>query len=127
MVAALRAVGAPAEVDGDALVAHAGNVWADLSAKTLTVEVIAKSTASPDLNLGNLGRSSIADISVAGLVADPATRTISVNAPAVLQPIAAEVLNGFVKVYAGYLEQGAYLEYCANPIASPGGCAEPRH
>lgn len=102
-----------------------GNVWADLSAKTLTVEVIAKSTASPDLNLGNLGRSSIADITVAGLVADPATRTISVNAPAVLQPIAAEVLNGFVKVYAGYLEQGAYLEYCANPIASPGGCAEP--
>lgn len=102
-----------------------GNVWADLSAKTLTVEVVAKSTASKDLNLGNLGRSSIADITVGGLVADPATRTISVNASAVLQPISAEVLDGFVKVYAGYVEAGAYAQYCANPIASPGACAEP--
>lgn len=100
-----------------------GNVWADLSAKTLTVEVIAKSTASPDLNLGNLGRSSIADITVAGLVADPATRTISVNAPAVLQPIAAEVLEGFVKVYEGYVEAGAYAQFCA--LIAPANCAEP--
>ena len=89
-----------------------GNVWADLSAKTLTVEVIAKSTASKDLDLGNLGRSSIADITVTGLVADPATRTISVNASTVLQPISAEVLEGFVKVYQGYLEAGATLQKC---------------
>jgi hypothetical protein len=90
-----------------------GNVWADLSAKTLTVEVIAKSTASKDLNLGNLGRSSIADITVTGLVADAATRTISVNASAVLQPISAEVLEGFVKVYQGYLQAGATAQKCA--------------
>jgi len=102
-----------------------GNVWADLSAKTLTVEVIAKSNASKDLNLGNLGRSSIADITVGGLVADPATRTISVNASAALQPISAEVLEGFVKVYQAYYEAGAYAQYCANPIPSPGACAEP--
>lgn len=99
-----------------------GNVWADLSAKTLTVEVIAKSTASKDLNLGNLGRSSIADITVTGLVANPATRTISINASAVLQPIAAEVLEGFVKVYQGYLEAGATAQKCAE-IAP--GCENP--
>lgn len=90
-----------------------GNVWADLSAKTLTVEVIAKSTASKDLDLGNLGRSSIADLTVAGLVADPASRTISVNASAALQPIAAEVLNGFVEVYKGWLEGVATATKCA--------------
>lgn len=83
-----------------------GNVYADLAAKTLTVEVVAKSTASKSLDLGNLGRSSIADITVSGVVADPATRTVTVsNAPTVLQPVSAEVLEGFVKVYEGYLEK----------------------
>ncbi len=91
-----------------------GNVYADLAAKTLTVEVIAKSNASESLNLGNLGRSSIADITVPGVVADPATRTVTVaNAPAVLQPVAAEVLEGFVKVYQAYLEGGATAQKCA--------------
>lgn len=99
-----------------------GNVWADLSAKTLTVEVIAKSTASKSLDLGNLGRSSIADITIAGLVADPATRTIGVSAPAVLQPIAAEVLNGFVEVYKAWLEGAATAQKCAE-IAP--GCENP--
>ncbi|MBA3865136.1 MAG: hypothetical protein H0X42_02120 [Solirubrobacterales bacterium] len=101
-----------------------GNVYADLAAKTLTVEVVAKSTASPSLNLGNLGRSSIADITVPGVVADPATRTVTVtNAPATLQVVSAEVLEGFVKVYQGYVEGGNTKAYCENPVASPGGCA----
>jgi hypothetical protein len=78
----------------------------DFSAKTITVEVIAESNASKELNLGNLGRSSVADISLTGatVTSDPTTRTVSVqNASATLQPVAAEVLNGFSKVYEGYL------------------------
>jgi hypothetical protein len=87
-----------------------GSMYLDLAAKTVTVEVIAESDAeSPSgsgkkpLNLGNLGRSSIADLTVTGVSADPTTRTVSVNSSAVLQPISAEVLEGFVQVYQGYL------------------------
>ncbi len=99
-----------------------GNVYADLAAKTLTVEVVAKSNASKSLDLGNLGRSSIADITVSGVVADPTTRTVTVtNAPAVLQPVSAEVLEGFVKVYQAYVEGGYLLEACT---ISPGHCTD---
>ena len=86
-----------------------GNFSFDLSAKTVLVEVILESNASPDLNTGNLGRSSVADISLTGatVTSDPATRTVTVdNASATLQPIAAEVLNGFSKVYEGYVVAG---------------------
>jgi hypothetical protein len=88
-----------------------GGMYLDLAAKTVTVEVVAESNAeSPTgskkfpLNLGNLGRSSIADLTVTGVTADPATRTVSVNSAAVLQPISAEVLQGFVSVYKAYIE-----------------------
>jgi hypothetical protein len=90
-----------------------GNMWLDLSARTVTVEVVAKSNASKSLDLGNLGRSSIADLTVTGVSADAATRTVSVSSSAVLQPISAEVLEGFVKVYQAYYEAGFYIEYCA--------------
>jgi hypothetical protein len=90
-------------------------MYLDLSAKTVTVEVIADSNAeSPagsgkfPLKLGNLGRSSIADLTVTGVTADPATRTVNVNSVAVLQPISAEVLQGFVSVYKAYAEGGTY-------------------
>ncbi len=83
-----------------------GAFWVDLAGKTATVEVVAESDASKELNLGNLGRSSIADITVTGVTADPATRTVSVNASATLQTISASVLDGFVKVYEGYLVAG---------------------
>lgn len=76
-----------------------GAFFVDLSAKTATVEVVAQSNASSKLNLGSLGRSSIVDLTVTGVTADPATRTVSVNAGATLQVISAEVLNGFVEVY----------------------------
>ncbi len=82
----------------------------DLAAKTLTAEVIAKSNASKALDLGNLGRASIADVNVTGaaITVDPLARTISVqNAAATLQPVSAEVLNGFVQVYAAYYAQAA--------------------
>jgi hypothetical protein len=90
-----------------------GNFYVDLSAHTISVEVVAKSNAeSPKgsgkfpLNLGPLGRSSIADLTLTGatISADPATHTVTVNnASATLQPISAEVLEGFVKVYEGFL------------------------
>jgi hypothetical protein len=99
-----------------------GNMWLDLSARTVTVEVVAKSNASSALNLGNLGRSSIADLTVTGVTADAATRTVSVTSSAVLQPISAEVLEGFVKVYQAYYEAGAYIAACE---AAPTECNNP--
>jgi len=95
-------------------------MWLDLSAKTVTVEVVAKSNASESLNLGNLGRSSIADLTITGVTSDAAARTVSVSSSAVLQPISAEVLEGFVKVYQAYYEAGFYAEFCA--LAAPEKC-----
>ena len=86
-----------------------GNFYVDLAAKTVSVEVVAKSNASPSLNLGNVGRASIADLNLAGatVTADPATRKVTVqNAAATLQVVAAEVLNGFVEVYKGFEAKG---------------------
>jgi len=100
-----------------------GNMWLDLSAKTVTVEVVAKSNASESLNLGNLGRSSIADLTITGVSVDSAARKISVSSSAVLQPISAEVLEGFVKVYQAYYEAGAYAQACALDPKLPGHCA----
>jgi hypothetical protein len=100
-----------------------GNMFLDLSAKTVTVEVVAKSNASSSLNLGNLGRSSIADLTITGVVADPAARTVTVSSSAALQPISAEVLEGFVKVYQAYYEAGFYAEACALDPSFPGHCA----
>lgn len=81
--------------------------YADLAAKTITVEVSAVSNASQELNLGNLGRSSIADLTIPGVVADSVNRTVTLqNAEARLQPIAAKVLNAFVEVYEGYEAKG---------------------
>lgn len=73
-----------------------GNIWLDLGAKTATVEVTVASTISPQLNLGSLGRSSIADVSLVGATvkSDAASRTVSVeNATATLQAVTAETLN----------------------------------
>jgi len=99
-----------------------GNMWLDLSAKTVTVEVVAKSNASESLNLGNLGRSSIADLTITKVTTDAAARTVSVDSSAVLQPISAEVLEGFVKVYQAYYEAGFYAKAC---FELPGKCADP--
>jgi hypothetical protein len=90
-----------------------GGVYVDLAGKTATVEVVAVSNAESEgkkpLNLGNLGRSSVSDLTITGVTADPATRTVSVSSAGVLQPVSAEVLNGFVKVYAAYAGQIATL------------------
>jgi len=73
-----------------------GNIWVDLGAKTASVEVTITNPKTPEANLGNLGRASIADINLTGatIVSDPATRTVSVqNASASLQAVTAETLN----------------------------------
>lgn len=108
-----------------------GNFWIDLSAHTVTVEVVAKSNAeSPagsgkfPLNLGALGRSSIADLTLTGatVTLDATNHRVTVtNAQATLQPISAEVLQGFVSVYRAYVEGVTTLKFCE---ASPGHCAE---
>jgi hypothetical protein len=83
-----------------------GSIGVDLAAKTASVEVIGESTfvepgSNPEkkpLNLGNLSRSSIADLAITA-TPSPATRTVAVSATGTIQPVAAEVLNGFVKVH----------------------------
>ncbi|MGV1048022.1 MAG: hypothetical protein ACOYD4_05795 [Solirubrobacterales bacterium] len=73
-----------------------GNIWVDLGAKTASVEVIITNPKTPEANLGNLGRASIADINLTGatITSDPATHTVSVqNASATLQAVTAETLN----------------------------------
>lgn len=79
-------------------------IYVDLGAKTATVEVTLASTFSEEINkLGNVGRSSIADISLTGatIKSDPSARTVSVqSASASLQEITAETLNNvFVKPF----------------------------
>jgi len=103
-----------------------GNMWLDLSAKTVTVEVIAHSNAESEgkkpLDLGNLGRSSIADLTITKVTTNAAARTVSVDSSAVLQPISAEVLEGFVKVYQGYYEAGVFIKACEG---APTQCNNP--
>jgi hypothetical protein len=82
-----------------------GSIGVDLGAKTATVEVNGESNVETEpgkkpLNVGNLGRSSIADLTITS-TPNPATRSVAVNATAAIQPVAAEVLEGFVKVYEG--------------------------
>jgi hypothetical protein len=88
-----------------------GSIGVDLAAKTASVEVIGESNAESEgkkpLNVGNLGRSSIADLTIGGVVPSPATRTVTVSASGTIQAVAAEVIEGFVKVYQGYYTQVA--------------------
>lgn len=73
-----------------------GNIWVDLGAKTATVEVTIENPKTPELNKGNLGRASIADIQLTGatIASDPSSHTVSVaNASATLQAVTAETLN----------------------------------
>jgi hypothetical protein len=81
---------------GDKTTLVMGNIWLDLAAKTASVEVTITNPVTAKANLGNLGRSSIADISLVGatVTSDPATRTVSVqNASAALQAVTAATLN----------------------------------
>jgi Htaa protein len=102
-----------------------GNFYVDLSAHTVGVEVIAKSNASEKLNLGALPRTSIADLTLVGatISTNVTERTVTVtNAQATLQPVSAEVLEGFVKVYQAYYEAGVFAAVCEG---LPEKCKEP--
>jgi hypothetical protein len=82
-----------------------GNIWVDLGAKTASVEVSIENAKNKELNRGNLGRASIADIQLTGatITSNPATRTVSVqNASATLQAVTAETLNS---VFIGPMEK----------------------
>lgn len=71
-------------------------IWVDLDAKSATVEVTVESTIDPKLNLGALGRSSIADVSLTGatVTSDATNHKITVTgASSTLQAVTAEVLN----------------------------------
>jgi len=93
-----------------------GSIGVDLAAKTATVEVNGESNVEIEgkkpLNVGNLGRSSIADLTITGNTPSPATRSVSISATSTIQPVAAEVLEGFVKVY-----EGAYALQVGNELA----------
>lgn len=92
---------------GDVTTLTMGNIWVDMATLQASVEVTIANPVTAEANLGNLGRASIADISLAGatITSDPATRTISVqNASATLQAVTAETLN---QVFIDGLEKAA--------------------
>lgn len=80
-----------------------GNIFVDLATKQASVEVSITNPKTPEANLGNLGRASIADLVIGSVAIDPATRTVSVtNAAATLQAVTAETLNSvFIKPLEG--------------------------
>jgi hypothetical protein len=87
-----------------------GNIWVDLGAKTASVEVSITNTKNQELNKGNLGRASIADISLVGatITSNPSSRTVTVqNASATLQAVTAETLNS---VFIAPIEKGIPAE-----------------
>jgi hypothetical protein len=72
------------------------NIWVDMGTNVATVEVAIENPKNPKANLGNLGRSSIADISLAGATvrSDSTAHTVTVeNATATLQAVTAATLN----------------------------------
>jgi hypothetical protein len=97
--------GAPPPGTKGVTVLTMGNIYVDLGAKTATVEVSITNEKTAELNKGNIGRSSIADINLTGatITSDPTTRTVSVqNASATLQQVTADVLNSvFVEPIEG--------------------------
>jgi hypothetical protein len=97
-------------------------IWIDLGAKTASVEVSVASTVSSEINLGNLNRSSIADISLAGATvkSDPTARTVAVeNASATLQEVTATTLNSvFVKPFEAVTKTPAESLAAGDPLGT---------
>jgi hypothetical protein len=99
-------------------------IWVDLGAHVASVEVMVESTI-PEANLGNIGRSSIADINTAGAVvaSDSTSHTVSVaNASATLQAVTAETLNSlFYKAAKTFEEKGCPGVEGVQPFAAGDG------
>lgn len=103
------------------------NFYYDLAAGTLGAVVVAHSTASKELDLGVLGESSVADVSLTGatVTADPTAHTVSVqNATATLQPVAAGVLDAFRKVAEGAFTKFLVEEFPLTPEEAAAMAAE---
>jgi len=116
----LKQVFVPGEVETTMTLS---NIWIDFGAKTATVEVTVESKGiDPKLNLGPLGRSSIANISLVGasVTSNTTTRTIAVlNASASLQAVTAETLNSvFVKPYEAITKTSAEKFVEGDPLGS---------
>lgn len=97
------------KTEGDITTLTMGNIWVDMKTLQASVEVTIENPKTAAANLGNIGRNSIADISLVGATvsSDPTTRTISVqNATATLQAVTAETLNA---VFIDGLEQASEL------------------
>jgi hypothetical protein len=92
-----------------------GNIFVDMATKQATVEVTIANPKTAAANLGNLGRASIADLVIGSVVADPATRTVTVtNASATLQAVTAETLNSvFVKPIEDATKQKDDVQFAA--------------
>ncbi len=98
-------------------------IWVDLGAKTASAEVIVESQGiDPKLNLGNLSRSSIADVSLTGgtVKSDPTARTVTVeNATATLQAVTAETLNSvFVTPFEAITKTSAEKLAAGDPLGT---------
>jgi hypothetical protein len=105
LVQNLEAIGGP----GNVTTLKMQNIWVDLAQHTASVEVVITnpSEKGKEANLGNLGRASIADISLTGatVTSDPAAHTVSVQgATATLQAVTAETLN---QVFINGLEKAS--------------------
>jgi len=96
-----------------------GNIYVDMATKQATVEVVVANPKNAKANLGNLGRVSIADISLTGatFAADPVNHTISLqNATASLQAVTAATLNSlFVEPIEG---QGKTIFAAGDPLGT---------
>ncbi len=85
-------------------------IWLELGSRTASVEVEITNPVTEELNLGSLGRASIADIDLSGAVIteDPANRKISVqNGYATLQAVTAATLN---QVFAEPVKAGEVFQ-----------------
>lgn len=83
-----------------------GSFGVELGGATASAEVIGESNAEVEgrmpLNLGSPGRTSVGDLTIGSVTPTPASRTIAIGASATVQHLAAEVLEGFVKVFQAY-------------------------
>lgn len=100
-------------------------IWVDLGTHVATVEVTVESTLSPEANLGALGRSSIADVSMTGATVKSNSTSLTVtveNASATLQAVTAETLNSLfakpAKEFEGATKTPAQTFAAGDPLGT---------
>lgn len=97
-------------------------IWVDLGTHVATVEVTVESTLSSEANLGVLGRSSIADVSMTGATVKSNSTSLTVtveNASATLQAVTAETLNSlFAKGWEAVVKTPAKTFAAGDPLGT---------